>query len=102
MVNDKDKYVEKRRILLQSLADIAKQRNITHDAIAERTGFIRNNVSRMFAGKYPPSLDNFLMLCDAAGVSIKLDLKQICDHDFKPIEGDEQFKECRYCKEPYE
>lgn len=74
MVNDKEFYVEKRRILLQKLADIAKQRNITHDVIAERTGFMRNNVSRMLAGKYPPSLDNFLMLCDAIGVELsKLD-----------------------------
>ena len=70
MVNDKDKYVEKRRVLLQRLADIAKEKNITHDMISERTGFIRNNVSRMFAGKYPPSLDNFLMLCDAVEVKI--------------------------------
>ena len=70
MVNDKDKYVEKRRVLLQKLAEIAKAKNITHEIIAERTGFIRNNVSRMFAGKYPPSLDNFLMLCDAVEVRL--------------------------------
>lgn len=66
----KDIIIQKRRRLLYKLSEIAKLNGITSEIIAERTGFIKNNVERMMAGKYPPSLDNFLMLCDAVGVKI--------------------------------
>jgi transcriptional regulator with XRE-family HTH domain len=62
------KYQKARIMLCQYLYAVAKEKGITHDKIAESTGFSRSNISRMLSGKYPPSLDNFLKLADAIGV----------------------------------
>lgn len=70
MESEKESIIQDRRRIMRKLSDIAIEKGITIEMIAEQTGFMRNNVSRMFAGKYPPSLDNFLMLCEA--VDIKL------------------------------
>jgi len=70
MESERDSYAQARRRIMQKLSDIAIEKGITHEMIAEYTGFMRNNISRMLAGKYPPSLDNFLMLCDAIGINL--------------------------------
>jgi transcriptional regulator with XRE-family HTH domain len=62
------KYTEARKFLCRYLADEAKEKGITHQAIADRTGFAKNNVTRMLSGRYSPSLDNFIKLADAIGV----------------------------------
>jgi len=62
---NKETYKQERIRLLSRIAEIAKQKQITHDVIAERMGVMRTSVSRMLSGKFPPTLDNFLMLCDA-------------------------------------
>ncbi len=67
---EKETYTQERRRLMRRLSDIAIEKAITHEMIAERTGLMRNNISRLLAGKYPPSLDNFLMLCDAIEVKL--------------------------------
>jgi len=64
MINEQ-KYKEARIMQLQYLAKLAKEKGITQDMIAEKTGFTRNNVSRMLSGRYSPSLDNFMRLCEA-------------------------------------
>lgn len=70
MESEKESIVQERRRIMRKLSDIAIEKGITIEMIAEHTGFMRNNVSRMFAGKYPPSLDNFLMLCEVIGVKL--------------------------------
>jgi transcriptional regulator with XRE-family HTH domain len=67
-----EKFQEETRILLNSLKEIAKEKGITEQQIAEQIGFIQSNVNRMFAGKYSPLLDNFLELADALGYHIEL------------------------------
>jgi len=62
---DTDIYLKERVRLLSRLAEIARQKQITHDVIAERIGLKRPSVTRMLSGKFPPTLDNFLMLLDA-------------------------------------
>jgi len=62
MEEEKDLFVQKRRLIMRKLSDLAIQKGITHEMIAEHTGLMRNNISRIFAGKYPPTLDNFLMI----------------------------------------
>ena len=52
---------------------IAEEKGITHEVIAERTGLIRSNVSRMFQLKYCPSLQIFLSLLNAVGVNVFLE-----------------------------
>jgi len=71
MINE-EKYREKSREYCRKLQEIASERNITHEMIAERTHFERSNVSRMLSGKYSPSLENFLKLSEAVGISIEL------------------------------
>jgi len=64
MINE-EKYKKARVLQLQYLSKLAKEKGITQDEIAEKTGFTRNNVCRMLSGRYSPSLDNFMRLCEA-------------------------------------
>jgi transcriptional regulator with XRE-family HTH domain len=59
--------IEARKTLLKYLQQIADEKKITHQQIADLTGFKRNNVGRMLAGHYSPSLDNFMKLAQAVG-----------------------------------
>ena len=68
-----EKQILKKRIALcQQLSQIAADNNITHEQIAERSGLIRPNVSRVLSGKYSPTLDVLLKIADAIGVKIIL------------------------------
>lgn len=64
---NEEKYKTARHMLCRYLFDQAREKGITQEVIAQRTGFTRNNVSRMLSGKYSPSLDNFLRLSEAVG-----------------------------------
>ena len=66
------KYQEAALRLLTTLQELANEKGITEKQIADKTGFIQSNVSRMFAGKYSPLLDNFIQLADAVGYHIEL------------------------------
>lgn len=60
-----EKYKESRIMLCRYLFDIAREKGISQEEIARRTGFTQANVSRMLSGKYAPTLDNFLKLATA-------------------------------------
>lgn len=64
-MSNEEKYKEARKMLCQRLKDLARDKGITQEQIAERTGFTQNNVSRMLSGRYPPTLDNYIKLCEA-------------------------------------
>lgn len=57
-------------MLLDYIRDQMEAKNITQEMVAERTGFTQSNISRMLSAKYPPTLDNLLMLCEAASCFI--------------------------------
>ena len=63
-----EKYKTARLMLCQYLSDVASQKNITQQQIAEKTGFTRSNVCRMLSGRYSPSIDNFIKLTEAIDV----------------------------------
>lgn len=63
-----NKYIEARNMLLKFVSDTAKEKGITQQEIANRTGWKRTNVNRILTGKYSPSLDNFLRLAESVGV----------------------------------
>jgi transcriptional regulator with XRE-family HTH domain len=65
---NEEKYKEARRMLLEYLRKVARDKNITHKEISDKTGFTPNNVSRMLMGRYPPTLDNFLRLAESCDV----------------------------------
>lgn len=46
--------------------------NITQEEVAQKSGFIQSNISRMLAGKFAPTLDNLLILCDAVGLRLEV------------------------------
>lgn len=60
---------EQWKLLVLILKDIAEQKGITHQEIADKTGLIRSNVSRFFGLRYTPSLDMFLEVAKAIGVN---------------------------------
>jgi len=48
---------------LQDVRTYAKANGFTDQFIADKIGYTRANVSRMFSGKHLPRLDTFLQLC---------------------------------------
>lgn len=67
-----DKHREAGKLMLKFLKQIAKENGLTDDEIAQRSGFIKPNVNRMFSGRYMPTLDNFIRLGEAIGVRLEL------------------------------
>lgn len=65
MAVNAERYRQARVMLCQYLRERAREKGITYEAIAEKTGFTQSNVSRMLSGKFSPSLDNFMRLADA-------------------------------------
>lgn len=62
---NEEKYKAARKMLCEYIGKLAKEKGITQQQIADKTGFTRNNVSRMLSGRYSPSLDNFIRLAEA-------------------------------------
>jgi len=67
-----EKFAEAGRMLLRFLHQEAKNKGITQEQIAERSGFIKSNVNRMLNYRYSPTLENFLILADSIGIRIEL------------------------------
>jgi len=59
------------RELVLRLSQIAAEKNITHQAIADELGMNRSNVSRFFAGNQCPTLRTFVAVARAVGVNVK-------------------------------
>jgi transcriptional regulator with XRE-family HTH domain len=57
------------KVLLLLLKHTAEAKGITQQQIADRTGLLQSNVSRLFSCRYCPSLDIFLALANAIGVN---------------------------------
>lgn len=56
-----------RKMLLDHVREVAEANGLSQQDLADKAGFERANVSRMLSGKFPPTLDNFIKLCEAAG-----------------------------------
>lgn len=54
--------IEARKMLVQYLRDQAIEKGISMYRLAEITGMDRANIHRIFSGKYPPTLDTFMLL----------------------------------------
>lgn len=68
-----DKQIEAaRKKILQQISDHMVAHNITQEDAANKSGFVQSNVSRMLAGKFSPSLDNLITLCDAVGMKVEV------------------------------
>lgn len=69
-MNTNNPHQDTWKALVLFLAEIAKSKGITHETISEKTGLQRSNVSRMFALRYCPSLENWLKILKAVEVNI--------------------------------
>ena len=63
-MND-EKITEARKMLCQHLRELAKEKNISQEEIAGKTGFKQQNVSRVLSGKYAPTLDVFIKIAES-------------------------------------
>jgi len=74
--------------LVGFLKQTAKEKGISDYEIARRTGLIQNNVWRIFNGKYLPSLENFLAICQAIGIRINLEQSEDSESEYSFNESD--------------
>ena len=56
-------------LLVLLLKEIAEEKGITQNEIAEQTGMIQSAVSRFFSLKFKPTLDTFLQVSKAIKVN---------------------------------
>lgn len=56
-------------VLVLLLKEIAEQKGITQNEIAETTGMMQSAVSRFFSLKFKPTLDTFLQIAKAVKVN---------------------------------
>ena len=63
-------------LLVYILDDIRQQKNITHDDVAEITGYYRSSITRFFSAKYKPGLDVFLEIAKAVQVNFFFEDKE--------------------------
>lgn len=75
------KIIAARKMLCHYLLDLAREQGISTYQLAEKTGFIQPNVHRMLSGKYPPTLDNFIILSEALNCYIFIIDKDHPDSD---------------------
>lgn len=61
------------------IRDRIAEKNITQEDLAKKTGFSQSNISRILSAKYPPTLDNLMILCEAANCFIFVIDKQADD-----------------------
>lgn len=67
---NKEIIVKKRQKTLRYLAQLIDSRHITQNQLAERTGLLQSNISRVLSGKYPPTLDMLTSIANAAGYDV--------------------------------
>lgn len=58
------------RDLILKLREIAKEKNMTQQDLADVTGFKQQYISRMFVLQNSPSIENAMKIASALGVSI--------------------------------
>ena len=56
-------------LLVLLLKEIAEEKGITQNQIAEQTGMIQSSVSRFFSLKFKPTIDTFLQVSKAIKVN---------------------------------
>lgn len=78
MSNEKSSFQNENhwQVLVLLLKEIAAEKGITQQEIAERTGFSQGNIARVFSLKYGPSLKTFIAIAQALGVNFYFEDKE--------------------------
>ncbi len=63
-------------LLVLLLKLIAAEKGISQEEIANRTGYMRQNINRVFSLRYSPRLDVFLNIARAIGVNFFVEDKE--------------------------
>jgi DNA-binding phage protein len=66
---EKNNQNEQWMLLVLLLKEIAEEKKLTHQEIADKAELHRSNVTRMFSLNYCPSLENFLKIAKAIKVN---------------------------------
>ena len=61
--------------VMQEFVKIRKEKGVTQDELAKRTGIARPNIARMENGSYNPTIE--MMVRMAAGLDMRLDIKWV-------------------------
>lgn len=64
--------IEERQRVGRRIAELRKQKGLTQQDIAERTGIQRNHISRIESGKYSVGLDTLQSIAEALGGRIDI------------------------------
>lgn len=68
------------KLLCKSLNDSAKLKGITHEAIAQKTGLPRANITRALNGVHTPTLNTVIKIVVAIGLKITVeDMQPVSD-----------------------
>ena len=65
--------------LVLQIKEAAELRGISQIQIAERTGMVQTNISRIFLLKYCPNLKTITAIAEAVGVSLTLNTEIPCE-----------------------
>ena len=61
--------------VMQEFVKIRKEKGVTQDELAKRTGIARPNIARMENGSYNPTIE--MMVRMAAGLDMRLDIRWV-------------------------
>lgn len=65
---------EVRKATIAKFVQIRKEKKITQQELAERTGILRPNIARMESGNYNPTIDMLVRLADGLGMDVDIQL----------------------------
>ncbi|MCQ2549135.1 MAG: helix-turn-helix domain-containing protein [Lachnospiraceae bacterium] len=65
---------EVRKATIEKIVQIRKEKKITQQELAERTGILRPNIARMESGNYNPTIDMLVRLADGLGMDVDIQL----------------------------
>lgn len=59
---NQEEIINKRIEMLKELEQISIEKGMSLKDVSEKSGLIESNISRLFSGKFSPSVDNFLKI----------------------------------------
>lgn len=68
---NKEQLFQKRQRTLRYLAQLIESKHITQNQLAEATGLLQSNISRVLSGKYTPTLDVLTAIANASGYDVE-------------------------------
>jgi len=82
--------MENRKKLIAKIQQIMAQEKVTQTELAERTGYLQSNLSRILSCKYAPSIDIILDIATALGYDLTFSRK----FDYTNTKSESKFLMC--------